>query len=391
MNLLTRIKRPVFSEEKELRFQKAYAEINVAPSRLIQGQICIIFLLAGYLDVVLLGELATLMVFLRYTLFAPIILLIFLFTLTPWFVKYMQVVFCVAVGVVSCYVSLFTFLNEDIIAMLYFCGSILAVFISFIYVPMLFNYAFVMSAFIFAFSITGLLYNESLTLEVIQACILLLMASIFVALIACYTNERNARLNFHYREMLKLQNESLQESNVLLKNLATNDGLTGIANRRSFDEHLLKEWQRAERSKNDLAILLLDVDYFKAYNDSYGHQKGDVCLQEIAKTLDAMVGRVGDFVARYGGEEFVMILPNAKMPQAKEFADKVRASIESLKIPHEKSSVSEFVTISIGVASVIPGKDEFSNSEILLREADRALYQAKYDGRNCVVGFSKES
>jgi len=388
MKLLERVRRPIFSAEKEVRFQKTYAEDKVPTSRLIQAQICIIFLLAGYLDIVLLGELATFMVFLRYYVFSPIILLIFIFTLTPWFVRYMQVTFSLSVGVVSCYVALFTFLNEGIIAMLYFSGVILAVFIGFIYVPMLFSYALIMSTFVFAISLLGLLYNESLSFEVIQASILLLFASISVALIACYSNERNARLNFHYRDMLHLENDSLEQSNVQLKDLATKDGLTGIANRRAFDGRFQDEWQRAFRIENHLAVLLIDVDYFKPFNDFYGHQVGDECLKVIAKTLDATVKRVGDFVARYGGEEFVIILPNANVGQAYEFSEKVRLAIAELKIPHEKSVNEKIVTISIGICSAVPGDEDYQEPEILLRDADRALYQAKSDGRNRVFAFN---
>lgn len=388
MNFLSRARKPSFDIETEKRFRDDFADSNVASARLIIGQLLLVFLLAGYLDVVLLGELATLMVFLRYSVFTPIILLLFAFSFTPWFKKYMQLTFCLTVVVVSCYVSLFTLLNDEIVAMLYFSGVILMIFVSFVYVPILFNYALIMSMFVFSMSLLGLVFNESLGAPVMQSSIALLVASILLALAACYGNERSARLNFHYKEMLHLEKDSLEESNVHFKNLAIHDGLTGIANRRAFDDRLLDEWQRALRSESNLAILLIDVDFFKPFNDFYGHQVGDDCLQKIAQTLDKTVGRVGDFVARYGGEEFVIILPNADNEQAKDFAEKVRLSIANLKIPHEKSSVEKVVTLSIGVASVIPGSLDFEEADILLRDADRALYQAKSSGRNRVIVFS---
>lgn len=388
MKFLERAKKPQFDPEEEKRFRDNFTEKNIAPSRLIQGQILIIFLLAGYLDLILLGELATLMVFLRYSVFAPMLFVVFLLSFTPFFKRHMQLMFSISVAIVSCYVALFTFLNEDIIAMLYFAGVILVVFVSFVYVPILFNYASVMSVFVFVMSLLGLLYNESLSLEVIQSSILILLASIGLSLTACYGNERNARLNFQYRELLNLEKDSLEARNNRLKTLASKDGLTGIANRRSFDERLQEEWQRAERSHTYLAVLLIDVDFFKPYNDFYGHQQGDECLQSLAKALDSAVGRVGDFVARYGGEEFVIILPNADTQHAFDFAEKVRQKIEALKLPHEKSPVSDVLTVSIGVASAIPGQGDYAESEILLRHADRALYQAKSDGRNRVINFT---
>jgi diguanylate cyclase (GGDEF)-like protein len=386
--LFAHVKKPEFDSEKEQRFREYFAGASFASARLIIAQIIIVFLLAGYLDYIMLGELATLMMFLRYAVFMPVLVSVFIFSLTPWFKARMQVTFSVLVCVVSCYVALFTFLNEEIVALIYFAGVIVVVFVSFVYVPILFNYALVLSIFVFAVSLLGLLYNDNLSAEVFQACVALLFASTVLSLTACYANERNTRLNFQYRELLNLEKDNLQESNIHLQALARHDGLTGINNRRAFDERLLEEWRRAERSKTSLAILLLDVDHFKLYNDFYGHQVGDDCLRKLARALDHMVGRVGDSVARYGGEEFVMILPNADIQQATEFAEKVIKKIEALRIPHEKSPVSSVVTLSIGVASAIPGSEDYQEAEFLTRDADRALYQAKSEGRNRAVAFS---
>ncbi len=388
MKFLTRARKLKFDAEKEKRFRESFAENNIASARLILGQLLLVFFLAGYFDVLLLGELATFMVFLRYSTFTPLLLFLFLFSFTRWFKNSMQLVFSLTVVLVSCYVALFTYLNEDITAMLYFAGIIVVVFVSFVYVPIFFNYAFVMSVFVFAISVSGLLYNETLSVDLMEACSFILLASIVMALAACYGNERSARLNFHYSEMLNLEKDSLAKKNVHLRNLATLDGLTGIPNRRAFDEQLNEEWQRAERSQIPLAILLIDVDHFKLYNDFYGHQTGDDCLQKIASALDASIGRAGDFVARYGGEEFVMILPNADINQAKEFGKKVLRNIEKLQIPHEKSPVAPVVTLSLGIASAVPGVEDYTEAEFLIRDADRALYQAKSDGRNRVIGFA---
>ncbi len=168
----------------------------------------------------------------------------------------------------------------------------------------------------------------------------------------------------------------------MLRYLSSMDGLTGIANRRTFDETLDKEWRRALRSRNHISLLIMDIDYFKKYNDSYGHQAGDRCLQKVANTFKEPLKRPGDLVARYGGEEFSVILPVTEEEGASGIAETMRKNIESLRILHEKSEAGEFVTISVGIATVIPQQDMTHAS--LIEMADKALYKAKESGRNCV-------
>lgn len=171
---------------------------------------------------------------------------------------------------------------------------------------------------------------------------------------------------------LKLLNDKLEA-------LSATDGLTGLANRRRFDEVLAIEWMRAERVGQSLALAVLDVDWFKTYNDHYGHQAGDECLRQVASVLAASVCRTGDFVARYGGEEFVFIAPATDGESAMKMARKVCEALQSKGLPHE-SSLFGCVTVSIGVAAVVPS-ERFS-AAALLRVADHALYQAKNNGRN---------
>ncbi|MGI0483232.1 diguanylate cyclase [Geminocystis sp. CENA526] len=167
-----------------------------------------------------------------------------------------------------------------------------------------------------------------------------------------------------------------------LSKLATVDGLTGVYNRHFFDKTLTQEWQRCGREKQPLSLILCDVDYFKPYNDFYGHQPGDKCLIKVAKTIDNFLKRSSDFLARYGGEEFAIILPNTPLEKAVILAEKLRQEIEKLKILHKKSQVSKYITLSLGVASVIPSGD--SSIESLIKMADNALYHAKESGRNQV-------
>lgn len=166
-----------------------------------------------------------------------------------------------------------------------------------------------------------------------------------------------------------------------LKRSSVSDGLTGIGNRRLFDETLNKEWKRAMRDQFSLSLILMDIDYFKLYNDNYGHQEGDDCLRQVANALAKVVQRPADLVARYGGEEFAVILPETTSEGALRLAESIRSSIEGLKIEHCKSPVS-YITVSAGVSTLIPERG--SSFEQLVSIADNALYRAKEKGRNQV-------
>jgi len=176
--------------------------------------------------------------------------------------------------------------------------------------------------------------------------------------------------------------DKLQILNCKLEALSTTDGLTGIANRRRFDEILDSEWSRAARMGQALAIAMLDVDWFKKYNDHYGHQAGDDCLRRVAAVLAGNICRTGDLVARYGGEEFVLIAPATDGESALTMVRKVCEKLEALGLPHELSAFG-CVTVSIGVASMVP--DKALTSDVLVKYADEALYRAKEQGRNRAV------
>ncbi|MDD3354421.1 diguanylate cyclase, partial [Zoogloea sp.] len=166
--------------------------------------------------------------------------------------------------------------------------------------------------------------------------------------------------------------------------LSSLDGLTAIPNRRQFDETLRLEWRRAGRQGKPLAVLFCDVDYFKQFNDGYGHQVGDECLKAVARVLSGVLRRPADVVARYGGEEFAVILPDTDITGALQVAEGMRAEVEGLRITHRFSPAAPVVTISIGVATVVPERGS-PLSPNLLRSADEALYQAKQSGRNRIA------
>ena len=180
---------------------------------------------------------------------------------------------------------------------------------------------------------------------------------------------------------IKRMEDELREANRKLKELAITDGLTGLANRRHFDECLSGEWARFKRMEKPLSLLLIDIDLFKSYNDHYGHQMGDRCLQKVANILKKSARRAGDLAARYGGEEFVVIAVDTDLPHARAVAENIRDAVEVMGVRHEGTPLGK-VTVSIGVASI--SHNEYPDQEHLLKAADLALYQAKNDCRNCV-------
>ena len=183
-------------------------------------------------------------------------------------------------------------------------------------------------------------------------------------------------------ESLSASNRELEESNEQLLELSSTDGLTQVANRRHFDSQLQREWGRAQRAENWLSYIMVDIDFFKPFNDHYGHLKGDDCLKEVAQALQGVLRRPGDFVGRYGGEEFAILSPDTPPEGALILAEKVRCVIEDLQIPHRGSPVAGHVSVSVGVTSAIPGAEGSVND--LIYTADRALYEAKHRGRNCI-------
>lgn len=208
------------------------------------------------------------------------------------------------------------------------------------------------------------------------------------------TIELIARIRYHSRSYIALQQrdeafralresqQQLLEANLVLQRMMKSDGLTGLANRRHFDEYLEIEWSRALREQSQLSLIMIDVDYFKVYNDQFGHVAGDDVLRRVGAALADACSRSSDLVARYGGEEFAMILPSTASGGARLQAEKVRRAVEALNIPHCQPQEGASVTVSLGVATIMPiaGGDSLT----LVEKADNALYRAKGNGRNQV-------
>ena len=191
-------------------------------------------------------------------------------------------------------------------------------------------------------------------------------------------------------ELLKLKIKELTElkdANFRLENLSLCDGLTGIPNRRHFDQYIEMSWKNSIRANKPLSLIIADIDFFKEFNDNYGHLKGDECLIKVAKTMASKIKRPMDFLARYGGEEFTFVLPETDAQGAIVIAEEIRKSIEEISLVHEYSLVSKYVTISLGVATIYPKTIDIL--EKFIDSADKALYSAKQSGRNRISTFDR--
>ncbi len=233
----------------------------------------------------------------------------------------------------------------------------------------------------------GILHSPS---QVIWTHNFFFIGSNILGMLACYSIERYARADFvmarllqEEQEKVRRANQELNERNEELKGLAEFDDLTKIPNRRMFEQELKRGWRRMVRTSRPLTLLLCDVDNFKAFNDTYGHQSGDECLVKVARAVQGSARRPGDYAARYGGEEFAVILQDTGIEGAQHVAERICQTVRNLAIVHAGSTVAKNVTISVGAASIQPTHER--EPQALVRKADECLYQAKGEGRNRVV------
>lgn len=231
----------------------------------------------------------------------------------------------------------------------------------------------------------GVLYVlQGLSGPVTTSMTMVVVSSTLFTLYASYWLEHRERRNWLMLQHEHLLLDELQQGNRQLDRIARLDPLTELANRRHFDEFLLQVWSRGRQDGRDVALLMIDVDHFKRYNDHYGHPAGDACLQQVAAALKRHLRKPGDLVARLGGEEFIAVLNSTSLPQAHATAERVREQILQLGLPHAASPLSRQVTVSIGVACARPA-DADATPLSLIEAVDRALYDAKHGGRNRVV------
>lgn len=265
----------------------------------------------------------------------------------------------------------------------YYTGLILVIMYTFTLVGMRFWYGVSWAAITLSCYAAVTSMSSNVPLPVLVHNSFSVFSAACIGAISNYLMEHYSRRDFLQNILLEAEKQQLQETGRKLQRLSSSDELTGIANRRHFERFFEQEWQRALRAQMPLALILIDIDSFKAYNDNYGHQAGDSCLKLVANRLARLARRPGDLVARYGGEEFVMVLAGTELADAGKIAEAFRADVEALGVSHDHADAGGVVTISAGVAAIRPAYGLSRRG--LLEAADKALYQAKRSGRNRII------
>lgn len=370
-----------FTGEIEQRYRALYIKRDKRYVRNLIGLLVVLYLLYGACDWYLLGDNVLPVWGVRYFIGMPLLFTTYLVVRTKWIERYFQALLSAGVTVLVTTTLMMIRLVETEIMHLYIASLLAMVMGGMIITRMHFFAACFTGGVYIALSF---LFLSPLTEKgpLITYYLLLESGVVFFSLIAVYSYERGVRKEFLQKILIQRKNYQLQKANEKLKNLVDVDPLTGIANRRHFDHVIDEEWRRARRRNYTLAMLMVDIDYFKAYNDSLGHPKGDQCLRQVAQGLHSMARRPGDLVARYGGEEFAIVLPALNLDEALAVANGFCEKVRTLGIPHPRSDVSDVVTVSVGVAALRPNQGNERSD--LLKLADDALYLAKNRGRNRV-------
>lgn len=269
----------------------------------------------------------------------------------------------------------------------YHTGIILIAMFGNIVVRIRFRNAVFFSALILALYVFSIGHATQMPAEAADNSSLVLLTGVLISLIGNYQLETETRRDFLMTLLQRINTIRLEDSNRKLEQLSILDELTGTANRRHFNTTFDREWNSASRNKYPISLLFIDIDFFKSFNDNYGHQAGDQCLQKIGEMLKHSVRRASDLPARYGGEEFVILLPHTECSEAVALAESIRRQVELLNIRHAFSEIADHVTISLGVAGAMPTPK--TDSSQLLAMADAALYKAKEQGRNRVKCYDE--
>ncbi len=374
-----------FPPRLEARFNAEQAE-QVAHRYRFWGLVAIvIYNLFNLTDVVMLPDIISEARWVRIGFVSPLMLLASLLLPHPLLRRWREAVVTFLLLLVSAsVVYLFTrSLHPN--ALQYHSGLILVLMFGAIVIRQRFGYAVATSVAIFAMYAVGVEGLVDMPMDVKLNSVGVVLGAIVISLMANYQMERDTRRSYLTALQQRIEASVLRRSRDEFDQLSKSDPLTGLDNRRSFDQRILAEWSRAQRNRESIALLYIDIDHFKAYNDLHGHQAGDACLARVAEAIRDSAQRGSDICARYGGEEFVVLLPQTTQEQAMGVARRVRQAVEDLGLPHRGSSTASVVTVSVGAASLVP--TPYMPFNWLLERADRALYTAKDNGRNRVCGF----
>lgn len=344
----------------------------------------------GVLDFFLAPSVAPALWAIRFGAIIPLSLALLAFTMLPRFHDLLEPLLALWVLLAGLAIVAMIGVVPGEVGQSYYAGLILVFIVGYTWARIRFAWASTVGwVLVAAYEIVAMGFVDTPTLVLVSNNFFFIGANV-LGMLACYSIERYTRKDFLMTRRLREEkaharqaNRALEHANRELERLAQVDGLTGIPNRRSFDVALAREWRRAQRSGQPLALIMGDVDHFKRYNDSLGHPAGDECLRRVARALAGQPRRPADLAARYGGEEFAVLLPDTDRDGALHLAERIVAITRGLSIPHPDSSTGDVVTLSLGVGVLRPRPHLESSTLVCL--ADEALYEAKEGGRDRVV------
>jgi len=369
-----------FSARLERQFQDYYAKTFKNYRRASMMLALLVIGAVGLLDLVVFGEYWKTIAMVRYGLGLPFVLIVSLFIFSKHYERLQQVIVTNCCLFISFTATVLLLLGPDSAYPLYLAAYVLLA----LFAGTIARLAFKRAAMVMFLTSVGfnllILWWRPQSVEVVASYNAYFTCGAFMALAANYYMEMSIRREFVQQKMIRLERNQLKDLNAQLQRMATIDPLTGLNNRRQMENNLEAEWRRADRNKTSLSLLMVDIDAFKKYNDGYGHQAGDACLEKVARCIADSFKRSADSVARYGGEEFIVILPDTESEQAAQLALTLCQNVQNLGIKHDYSDSAPEVTLSVGVATCKPTIDQ--NWEALVGWADEALYEAKETGRN---------
>ncbi len=360
------------------------------------GLALLLFCFFGVLDWLLYPELVRQLWAIRYVFACPPLLVILLLLSGRYYWRYGQPLMALALLIGNLAVVAMTVIIPAEMNDVYVAGLMLIALYGYTVARLRFVWAAACTwTGLLAYNLANLWWGDASRWDLIAGNFFCVSTNI-MGMVAGYTMEYDSRRGFLLQQQLRRErqhlgvlNRELQDANQRLEKQTLTDELTGLANRRRFFGRLQEEWRRARRLRESLALVMIDVDHFKAVNDRFGHQAGDQCLRQLARVLREHGRRAGEMVARLGGEEFALLLPACGVEDAYDIAEDLRRGIARLDItlPHSPGKVAVHPTVSCGVASLVP--DEYHAPEYLMFLADQALYDAKETGRNRVVCSSR--
>ncbi|MFQ5433238.1 MAG: diguanylate cyclase [Nitrospinota bacterium] len=371
-----------FHDELEANFLEDSFEKSI-----LQVRVAILIAIVAYgglyfLDFRIAPEIVHETFLIRFVLVIPVLVAVLILSYYEHFITYTQIYLCIGSIVAGLGPVIVMALVEPAVGTYYLAPEIIIIMAIFCLVKLRFFYATGSALVIFSSYLFMIIYTDpALSPGTINNTVMFAVAFL-VGAVSNYFLEVRLRNEYLLFRELEYRTIEVEAANKELQKLSTIDSLTGVANRRGYDDFVNREWKRAAREQKQLSLVMADIDFFKAYNDSYGHNAGDNCLKRVAECLVESASRPGDLVARYGGEEFVIVLSGTSSENAGVLARKALKEVEAMKIEHSNSRASKYVTVSLGVATAIPDQD--IPPESLLEAADNALYMAKRDGRNNV-------